>query len=171
VPDLPGYALALMAEGANPPQERPLGGYAVLISAYCCAVAGFLLHLRASGRELPERPSAGDIALLAVATHKASRLIAKDKVSSAVRAPFAEVEGRSGPGEVSSRSRGTGLQRAIGDLITCPHCIGQWVATVFAAGLVTAPRVTRFVAGLLTIVAAADFLQLAYRAGEVRLEP
>jgi hypothetical protein len=39
----------------------------------------------------------------------------------------------------------------------------------FAAGPVTAPRVTRFVAGIMATVAVSDFLQIAYKASESQL--
>jgi hypothetical protein len=38
----------------------------------------------------------------------------------------------------------------------------MWVATGFAIGLVFAPRLTRLIAGVFTVLAGADFLQLGY---------
>jgi hypothetical protein len=64
--------------------------------------------------------------------------------------------------------RGSGPRKALGELLTCPFCVGQWVATSFVLGLVLAPRATRLVASTFTAVAAADFLQLAYTAAEDR---
>jgi hypothetical protein len=49
------------------------------------------------------------------------------------------------------------------------YCLDQWVATGFAAGPVTAPRVMRFVAGIMATVAVSDFLQIAYKASESQL--
>src|SRR5689334_12395433 len=74
--------------GHSPEQERPLGGYAVLMGLFATAAAGFSAWFRGSGRDLPDRMSAADLALVTVATHKASRLVSKDRVTSAVRAPF-----------------------------------------------------------------------------------
>lgn len=34
------------------------------------------------------------------------------------------------------------MRRAVGQLLTCPYCIGQWVAGGFTLGLVAAPRPT-----------------------------
>jgi hypothetical protein len=152
--------------GHSPAQERPLGGYAVTMSIYGAAVGGFAAWMRASGRKLPEQVNAGDLALMTVATHKASRLIAKDRVTSTVRAPFTRFEGDAGPGEVSEAARGRGLRRAFGELLTCPYCIGLWVATAFAAGLAVAPRPTRFTASVLTAVFGSDVLQIAYKKAE-----
>jgi hypothetical protein len=152
--------------GHSPAKERPLGGYATLMAAFAASAGGFAAWVRTSGRELPERVSAGDLALMTVATHKASRLIAKDRVTSTVRAPFTRLEDDAGPGEVSEKARGRGLRRAIGELIVCPYCVGLWVATAFAAGFVVAPRQTRWAASVLTAVFGSDVLQIAYKKAE-----
>ena len=142
--------------------------YAVFISVYGAALGAFL-GWRQRRRALPERIGAGDVVLLAVATHKASRLLAKDKVLAPIRRPFAEFEESAGPAEVQESPRGAGFRRAIGELVVCPFCLSQWVATGLAAGLVVAPRPTRFIAAILAAVAGSDFLQLAYKAGENRV--
>ena len=152
--------------GHSPDQERPLGGYAALMAAFATLVGAFAAWMRRSGRELPERIDAGDLALVTVATHKASRLIAKDRVTSTARAPFTRFEDDAGPGEVSEAARGHGLRRAIGELIICPYCLGVWVATAFAVGLAVAPRPTRFAASILTAVFGSDLLQIAYKKAE-----
>ena len=152
--------------GHSPAQERPLGGYAVLMGSFAAAAAGFAAWLRSSGREIPDRVPAGDLALMTVATHKASRLIAKDRVTSTVRAPFTRFEDDAGPGEVSEEARGRGLRRAIGELIVCPYCLGVWIAAAFAVGLIVAPAPTRWVASVLTAVFGADVLQIAYKKAE-----
>lgn len=154
------------AAGHSPDQERPLGGYAVLTGTFLGAAGGFAAWLRASGRELPERVPAGDLALMTVATHKASRLIAKDRVTSSVRAPFTRFQRDAGPGEVDEAARGRGLRRAIGELIVCPYCLGLWIAAAFAAGFIVAPRPTRWVATIFTALFGADAMQLAYAKAE-----
>jgi Protein of unknown function (DUF1360) len=143
--------------------EAPLGGYATLMGVFIAVVAGFSTWIRRSGRELPERISSGDIALLTVATHKASRLITKDRVTSAVRAPFTEYQADGGPAEVEERARGRGLRRALGELLVCPYCLGMWIATLFAIGLVVLPRPTRWAAAVLCVHFGADMMQLAYK--------
>jgi hypothetical protein len=152
--------------GHSPDQERPLGGYAALMATFAALTGAFAAWMRRSGRELPERVDPVDLALVTVATHKASRLIAKDRVTSTARAPFTRFEGDAGPGEVSEAARGHGLRRAIGELVICPYCLGLWVATAFAAGLAVAPRPTRFAAFVLTAVFGSDLLQIAYKKAE-----
>jgi len=50
----------------------------------------------------------------------------------------------------------------VGELLTCPFCLGQWIATGLTVGLVLAPGPTRLVAATLAAVAGADFLHHAY---------
>jgi len=155
--------------GYAPPHEhRPLGAYAGLTAAFGAAFGGALMALQAGGRELPERPSPGDIALAGIATHKVARLLAKDKVTSFIRAPFTRYQEPAGHGELEEAARGTGARLAIGELLVCPYCLAQWVAAGFAVGLVAAPRATRFIAGMYAAETVSDFLQLAYKAAEDR---
>jgi hypothetical protein len=160
VQDLPPFA------GHSPERERPLGWYAALISLYASALASFAAWFRRSGRSLPERMEPRDLVLVAVAVHKGSRLLGKARIMSAVRAPFTRFQEDGGPDEVEEAARGHGLRRVIGELIVCPYCLGMWFATLFAAGLLVAPRTTRWVASVLAIVFASDVLQLAYRKAE-----
>lgn len=156
-----------MSDQYAPPEKRPpLGAYAVAMVVFNALFAAGLLLAKRRGRELPEKPAAGDIVLIAVASHKLSRLIGKDKVTSPLRAPFTELEGHGGPGEFEEASRGTGARKAIGELLICPYCLGLWVVAAFAIGLLFAPRLSRFVAAVFTALTASDFLQIAYKAAE-----
>ena len=154
--------------GYAPDEERPLAPYAAMSATYLAAVVGALAAAERRGHPVPESLSAGDIALLGVATHKISRVISKDKVTSFLRAPLARYQGPAGQGEVSEEPRGSGLRKAVGELLGCPYCLSPWVAGAFVVGLTAAPRATRLVAGALTAVTLADFLQLAYLAAEER---
>jgi hypothetical protein len=141
-------------------QHRPLVAYNALIAAFNGLAAGGLLAAHRAGR-LPERLSAGDIALAGAATYRLARLLARDRVTSGLRAPFTRFQDDAGHGEVDEAARGTGLRRALGELLVCPDCLALWVAGGFTAGLVVRPRVTRAVAASLAIHAAADALQAA----------
>jgi hypothetical protein len=152
--------------GHSPEQERPLGGYAALMGLFCAATGAFATWYRRSGRQLPDRIDPGDLALITMATHKSARLIAKDRVASAVRAPFTRFQGDAGPGEVSEAARGRGLRRAVGELLVCPYCVGLWIAAMFAAGFAVAPRPTRWVASVLSAAFGSDVLQIAYKKAE-----
>lgn len=149
-----------------PGEARPLSGYLTTLAAYAGTVAALGVAVKARGRTLPERPAAGDVILLGVATHKLSRLLAKDAVTSPLRAPFTRYERPAGLGEVGEQVRDDGSERrhAVGELLSCPFCLSVWIGTGLTAGLVLAPRTTRLVATALTAVAMSDFLQLAYTA-------
>lgn len=50
----------------------------------------------------------------------------------------------------------------MGELVTCPFCLGLWVATAYGFSLAAFPRATRLAGTILTAVTAADTLQLGY---------
>ena len=149
--------------GHSPDDDLALGGYATLMGTFAALVGGFVASFRASGREAPARMDERDLVLVTVATHKASRLIAKDRVASTLRAPFTRYEDDTGPSEVSEEARGRGLRRAVGELLICPYCVGMWVSAAFAAGLLVAPRLTRWLASVFAVLFGADVLQIVYK--------
>jgi hypothetical protein len=142
--------------------ERPLKGYAVVMGVFGAAAAAVAGIAALTGRRLPPRPSAADLALLTVATHKVSRLITKDAVTSPLRAPVTQFESPAGESELNESPRGHGAQHALGEMLTCPFCMSVWVAGGFASGLLFAPRLTRYAMGVATAIAGSDFLHLAY---------
>jgi hypothetical protein len=147
---------------ADADEERPLGGYLALGAVYATGVTAFATFVRRKGLPVPERPSPGDVALMAVATHKLSRLLAKDAVTSPIRAPFTRFEEPTGGAEVKEEVREGPVRHAVGELITCPFCLDVWIATAIGAGLIAAPRATRWVTAVLASVAASDALQFVY---------
>src|SRR3954453_15032164 len=159
-------APAAVAGYAEPQKRPPFGPYLAFMSIFGTLLAIALLIAKRQGRELPATVSAGDLALVGTASHKASRLLSKDKGTGPLRAPFTELEGKGGPAEFEESSRGTGLQKAIGELLICPYCLGLWVVAAFSVGLIFAPRVTRFVASLFSALTISDFFQIAYKAAE-----
>src|SRR3954471_17306360 len=153
--------------GYAPPEKRPpFLPYLSFMGTFGTLVATALLVAKRQGRELPERVPAGQLLLIGTASHKLSRLVSKDKVTSPLRAPFTELEGKGGPAELEERSRGTGVRKAIGGILICPFCLGLWVIAGFWVGLLFAPRGTRFVASLFAALTISDFLQIAYKAAE-----
>jgi hypothetical protein len=147
-------------------EERPLGGYLAAMGAYLTVTGTLALAARLTRRQIPAGLSAGDLLLSAVATHKLSRLITKDPVTSPLRAPFTRYQGQSGPAELKEEVRGTGVRKTVGELITCPFCIDMWVATGLVAGFIFLPRTTRLAADTLAVLAGADLLQFGYSLAE-----
>src|SRR5215212_2190436 len=146
-------------------EPRPLAGDLGAMGVYVGLVSAAAAAVRASGRELPERIPLGDAALLTIATFRLARRIAKDPVTAPLRAPFTRFEGPSGHAEVAEgvREHG-GVKHAVGELLTCPFCLAQWVGTGFVFGYVTAPRATRLAALTMTMIAGSDVLQFVYDA-------
>ena len=144
--------------------EVPLSSYAALSGFFNLLFALFLLVSKASGRRIPERVQTSDVLLLGVATHKLSWAIAREAVTSPLRAPFTELEEVESPTHLKERPRGTGLRRAIGELVTCHFCLGHWVAAFLAYGLVFFPAVTRFFAAIFAMLTVSDSLHQAYKA-------
>lgn len=142
--------------------DLPTRDYAALVAIFNGMLATGLLAKKCAKEPLPERVEPKDIALFALATQKLSRVITKDKVTSAFRAPFTEVEGKGGAGELEERAKGHGLRRAIGELLTCPFCLGTWIASGFIYGYIFTPRLTRTVASIFAVSGIADFLQQLY---------
>lgn len=151
-----------------PGEERPLASYAALASVFTTGAVGALAVLARTGRTVPPRLGAADLALTALATHKLSRVLAKDRVTSVLRAPFVRYNGPAGPSEVDESPRGRGLRRAVGELLVCPYCLAPWVGAALLVAHVASPRNARFVTSLFAIVAVSDALQLAYHAAQER---
>jgi len=142
-------------------EEQLLAEYATLLGFYLTSVA-MLTSIAAEQNRLPRKFSQLDLALLGIATHKLSRIVAKDRITGILRAPFVSYIRSAGAGEVEEEPRGRGIQRGIGHLISCPYCMAPWCATALSFGLLFAPRVTRFFAGILVSVTVSDFLHRAH---------
>jgi hypothetical protein len=160
---------SVVGDDYAPGEDRPLRGYAALMGVYGAAVAVGVVVLRRRSRTLPDVRLA-DVALVGVATHKLARRMSKDSVTSPLRAPFTRYEGVAGPAELQEGARGSGIRKAVGELVSCPFCLSQWVATGFTFGLIAAPRATRWAASVFASLALADFLQFAYAWAEQQAE-
>ncbi len=151
------------AEAYRAGHDRPLGGYVATMSVYVAGTGAAAGLARLTGRSAPERVSPYALGLLTVATHRIARTVAKDPITSPVRAPFTRYEGVTAAAELHEEVRApTEMRHSFGELLSCPMCLAQWVATALTAGLVLSPRVTRLVTSTFTAVAGADFLQYAY---------
>jgi hypothetical protein len=137
-------------------------GYAGALTVFGASVVAAVVAGRAADRELPDRFRTRDLVLGAVATQKFTRILAKDAVTTPIRAPFTEFEKPLGSGEVHDRPRPGHPQHTIGELLTCPFCLAPWVATGYVAALTVMPRAARAWAAVFTIVGGSDALQHAY---------
>lgn len=145
-------------------EERPLGGYLALMGLLSVGLVSGLASL--AKKECDRSLTWSDLLLLGVATHKLGRIATKDLVTSPFRAPFVRFKKSAGAGEVEEEARGTGLQEAFGDLITCPYCIAPWIASGLVFALERAPRLTRVFSSIFAVTAGSDFLNLLYARGK-----
>jgi hypothetical protein len=156
------------AEALAEHYDRPaseLRGYMGVMAVYAAGVGGAAFAMKRTDR-LPRRVQIMDLALITLAAHKLSRTLSRDAVTSPLRAPFAHFEGAAAPGEVKEEVSATGVRKAVGELITCPFCMDQWVATGLVTGLAVAPRLTRYVSSIFAVRAGADLLQFGYAAAD-----
>lgn len=160
--------VARLRQAYAPHDRRPLGGYLAAMGTYAGVIGALAGLVRLTGRPVPERPAAGDVVLVSLATHKLSRMLSKDTITSPLRAPFTRYDRPIGTGEVMEevRDESSGARHAMGELLSCPFCLAVWIGTGLTGGLVLAPRLTRLVATALTATAASDFLQLAYASAQ-----
>jgi hypothetical protein len=142
-----------MSAPTDPP---PYGSYAAIATVFLGGIA----TVAALGRRTPAG-SALDLVALSAATFKASRTLSRERVASFVRQPFVEGEATTGEDE---RPAGEGIQRAIGELVTCPRCMGAWTAAALASSQVVAPRFGRLLTWSLGAAAVNDFLQAGFKA-------
>ena len=144
---------------STPPRKPPHGSYALILGAFAGGLAGAGALAKRLDRE-PQCQTALDFAILAAASFKAARTLSRDKVASVVRDPFVEGEAWDG----HEQPAGEGMQRALGELVTCTRCIGTWTAAGLATTQIVAPRFGRLLTWSLGAAAANDFLQAAFAA-------
>jgi hypothetical protein len=147
----------------DPTGAVDLRGFSASLATYGMASAAAVAYARLTGRRMPERFAVRDLVLGGVATHKFSRLVARGSVTSPVRAPFTEFEGPAGAAEHHEEARGDhGVRHTVGELLTCPFCLGVWVGTAYVGALAISPRAARTWAAVFTVSAVSDFLQHGY---------
>jgi uncharacterized protein DUF1360 len=140
----------------EPDREPPYEAYAAIVGTF---LAGLGVVAALARRSPPA--TALDLVALSAATFKASRTVSRERVASFVRQPFVEGEANRGEDE---RPAGEGFQRAIGELVTCPRCIGTWSAAALASTQMLTPRFGRALTWTLAAGAANDFLQAGFAA-------
>lgn len=160
MPDLPAPVEAKRHRFARPgrgnaqnavAEERHVH-YGALTASFWALFGLFVARYR---RRLPERVPAADVLRIGLATHKLSRLITKDEVTEFVRAPFTEDPAATQPVR-------KGIRHSLGRLLTCPYCVGLWIASLLSYAHVLAPREARFASSIFSAQAISDFLHAAF---------
>jgi hypothetical protein len=83
----------------------------------------------------------------------------KEKVSTWLRQPFVEEDGEHHP----LSPKGRGLQRAVGELLTCTRCAGTWGALVLVGLRTASPVAGRATTNVLALAGANDLMQSWFR--------
>jgi len=99
-----------------------------------------------------------DIVLIGIATFRLGRMISYDRVMDPLRAPFTRVVADSSGEGKTVAPRGTGVRQTIGQLISCPICVGTWVAAFLVLMMLAAPRGTRVFLYVIAAVGLAEIL-------------
>ncbi|EMA6345037.1 DUF1360 domain-containing protein [Bacillus cytotoxicus] len=100
--------------------------------------------------------------IFAFAAFRLTRLIVYDKITAFLRAPFIEeLEITEPDGSVSTytKVRGKGLQKWIGELLSCHWCTGIWVSAFLICLYVLFPHVAEIVLCILGIAGLAACIE------------
>jgi len=99
-----------------------------------------------------------DLVMLGFATYRLGHLISFDKVTEPLRLPFTETKMDDFGAAMTVEPRGEGIQRALGELISCPICSGTWVAAALVYGLNLFPGPARIFMTILGAIGMGEFL-------------
>jgi uncharacterized protein DUF1360 len=138
----------------------PYGAYAAIAGTFVGGLGVAGVAARALDRN-PACQTPLDFVVLAAASFKAARTLARDEVTSFLREPFVAGEAHEGGEEPLETGD---LRQAIGELVTCSRCGGTWAAAALATTQILAPRFGRLLTWSLAAAGANDWLQAGYAA-------
>jgi hypothetical protein len=113
--------------------------------------------LAATARDGKVGPPNAELPVFGLATFTLTKALSKEKVGVWAREPLVEPDG-----DGRRRPRGHGLRYVLGELVTCPRCLGTWSSLGLMGLRVARPREGRIVAGILATAAINDILQSAF---------
>ncbi|HWG56960.1 MAG TPA: DUF1360 domain-containing protein [Gaiellaceae bacterium] len=144
------------------PDRPPYRAYAKIAGTFVAGL-GAVSGIAAARKEPVQEFRAIDLTMLGLATFKASRTVARDKVTSFVREPFVEGTAYDGEDETPVRDDSE-MRQALGELVTCTRCIGTWIGASLASLTILAPRTGRLVTTVLAAGALNDWLLAGFSA-------
>jgi hypothetical protein len=125
-----------------------------LISIFLGVLATFAGRVVRREQEVTLRPF--DLLLLGLSSFRLGRMIAFEGVAAPLREPFTDtLDDSSGAGQTVVAS-GQGWRHVMGELVSCPICIGTWVAAFLVYGLHLLPRPTRVVLAIMSTTGVAE---------------
>jgi hypothetical protein len=133
--------------------------YMTLVGLFLGLLGTFALRERERKHsfELPPR----DLVLLGLATFRGARVVAYDRVAEPFRDPVTETVPDEFDAGENVVAEGTGARKAIGELVSCPTCVGTWIAAGLVYGLRVAPGPTRLFAAILATSGLAELIGAA----------
>src|SRR4051794_18785945 len=129
--------------------------YLALNAVYGALIATVLFSTREQHARDPI--SGRELIPISAATFALSKVIAREKIGSWMREPFVD------HADGERRPRGRGLQRAVGELLTCTRCVGAWSALGVVGLRLAAPDSGRIVTNVLAASAGNDWLQAGFK--------
>lgn len=121
-------------------------------------IGSFLAGVTAIGSGATRRPDVGvvDLVLAGIASYRIGRMVAFEGVAAPVREPFTTTVPDDTGVDDTVVARGTGIRWTIGELLSCPTCVGTWSALALYAGLAIIPGPTRVLINVLAIAGIAE---------------
>jgi hypothetical protein len=144
-------------EAVRETDDRPTEptDYFALNAVYGALLVGVVAGTRRRARGAPIEQR--ELIPIAMATFALAKVVAREKIGTWMRDPFVEIE------DGESRPRGTHLQRAVGELVTCTRCVGAWSAMTVVGLRMVDPPAGRTVTNVLAASAANDWLQAGFK--------
>jgi hypothetical protein len=131
------------------------------MSVFLGILGTFAARLVKRDRDVVLRPF--DLLMLGLSSFRIGRMIAFEGVAAPLREPFTATQlDDSGAGQTVVAT-GSGPRFVIGELMSCPICMGTWVAAGLVYGMHLFPRPTRV---LLAIMSTTGVAELCYAVTE-----
>src|SRR3954462_2589011 len=134
-------------------EPRPVD-YAAINVIWAALAAALVAGTR--GRASEDPITNKELIPLAAATFAGSKGVSREGIRAWVREPFVE-------DEQHQRPKGSRIQRAVGELVTCTRCVGTWSALGVVGLRVLHPQAGRTVSVVLASSAANDWLQAGFK--------
>lgn len=144
---------------STPSSATGPGDYAALEAVFLGGLLGVIALAQRRERDGLPAVAPGELPVLALATFALADVLAKEKVSTWLREPFVREDADHKPVE----AEGSGLRRAIGELLTCTRCVGTWSALALVGVPTGSPAAGRATANVLALAGVNDVLQSGFR--------
>jgi len=133
--------------------------YAVLATIFLSGLASVAALARRRHAEGAAAIPPRDLPALALATFALADTVVKEKVSTWIRQPFVVEDDEHHP----LAPKGRGMQRALGELLTCTRCAGTWSALVLVGLRTASPVAGGAATNVLALAGANDLMQSGFR--------